>query len=409
MLSRLLGLIPARLDRAAKGGQGEHTPLVAADRIEDHPLELADIAGKGVVGKQGIEFPGRRDPAPVQLCSGLVEEMVDQQGDVLAALAQGRQGDMVGFQPVIEVLAEALALLQIIAVAQGGDRYACVGGSGLVGAEGIVLALLQKPQQLDLGFETEVADLVEEEGSARRLFDQPLAFAVGPGKGPAAVAEEGVGEKMVIHPGDVQGDKIAFAAAQIMEGAGDQLLARAGLAGDQHRQGRRGDGLDILKDAAHGRAVGDDGGEAFGMFQARGDQVLPEFDVLVAHLAQLQRPGHQCDQAGVVDGLDRIIKGPRLDGLDHPFHLIDRGDDDDRDVGKIPHDQFEQLLPRQVRHHHVEDDDRKGLFRQHSHGLAAVLTAAHIVDPLGDQGVAGTAQKVFLVIDEEHRPFGIEC
>ena len=53
--------------------------------------------------------------------------------------------------------------------------------------------------------------------------------------------------------------KVPLAArAQVVEGAGDELLARAGLAADEDGGVGGGDGLDLLEDPAQGGALADD-------------------------------------------------------------------------------------------------------------------------------------------------------
>ena len=53
--------------------------------------------------------------------------------------------------------------------------------------------------------------------------------------------------------------KVRLAArAQLVQGAGDELLARAGLAADEHGGVGGGDGLDLLEDPAQGGALADD-------------------------------------------------------------------------------------------------------------------------------------------------------
>ena len=404
-------LLPGGIEGAAESLEREHAALVAADGVEDHALQFADIAGKVMVGEQGIELPRRGDPAFAEPGRSLKEKMVDQQGDILAALPQRRQSDMMRFEAVIEVLAKSLVFLQIIHIAERGHYNPGIGRFGHISSEGIILAFLEQAQQFDLGFDAEVADLVEEERAASRLLDQSLAVALGAGERPLAMTEEGIGKEMIVDAGHVDGDKLAGAAAQIVQGAGDQLLAGASLAGDEHGQRRGGDGLDVLKDAAHGRAVGDDGGEFFRMFKPRREQVLLQLDILLAHLTQLQRAHYHRDQPGIIHRFDHIIKSTRLDGADHPFDFIDGGDDDDRDVGIVANDKSQQFLTRELGHHHVKDDDGAGRLRQDLQGHAALLASSDIGDPFGDEGITGAAQELLFVVDEQHRPFRIggEC
>ncbi len=95
-----------------------------------------------------------------------LEEVGDEQGDVLFALAERRDLDRHDVQPVEEVLAEAalLDLLLQVAVGRGDDAH--VHGDQLAAADPLDLARLDRAEQLRLGLRAQVADLVEEEGAA---------------------------------------------------------------------------------------------------------------------------------------------------------------------------------------------------------------------------------------------------
>jgi len=75
----------------------------------------------------------------------------------------------------------------------------------------------------------------------RSPFDQAGAIGIGAGKGPSDVAEQGVRKNIVVEAGDVDGHELSRAAAQPMDGPGDQFLAGAGLTADRNRLEGRGD------------------------------------------------------------------------------------------------------------------------------------------------------------------------
>src|SRR5262249_51609183 len=105
----------------------------------------------------------------------------------------------------------------------------------------------------------DVADLIEEERPLVSQLEAADLLRDGAGEGALFVAEQlalqqagGDGSAVELDEGAV------LAGAQLMEGAGDELLAGAGLATDQHGGIRRGDGFDRLQHPAQGGVRADD-------------------------------------------------------------------------------------------------------------------------------------------------------
>ena len=112
----------------------------------------------------------------------------------------------------------------------------------LVAAEALEVLLLQHAQHLALCQRRHVADFVEEQRAAVALLELADAAAVGPGEGALLVAEQLALQQGLRDGGAVDGqERPGGAAAVLVEGAGDQFLARAALAGDaaRSRPGRR--------------------------------------------------------------------------------------------------------------------------------------------------------------------------
>ena len=79
----------------------------------------------------------------------------------------------------------------------------------------------------------QLADLVEEERPSVRLEEEALAVGVGIGEGAFDMTEELALDQRGRQRGAVDGDKgTARAPAVVVNGACDQLLARAALAAD---------------------------------------------------------------------------------------------------------------------------------------------------------------------------------
>ena len=193
----------------------------------------------------------------------LLDEIVDQDGNVLAPLAERGQADRDHLQPVVEVAAERARLDRLLQVAIGGREDADVDLDRLVRADAGDLAVFQHPQQLDLRGQGHVAHLVEEHRAAVGVFE--LAHPIGRGVGKRAlhVAEQLALQNVLAQRGAVQGHEgLVLPRAVLVDGLGDQLLAGARLALDQHAGVGRGDAFQPLDHVVHLRAVADDALEA---------------------------------------------------------------------------------------------------------------------------------------------------
>src|SRR5262249_26013608 len=108
------------------------------------------------------------------------EEMPDQIGNVLRALAQRWHQNRKYVQPIEQVVAEPSLLDrgQEAAVRSGNQPH--VDLKRLLAADAVDLAFLDRAQQLDLGGKGQFPDLVEKQRAARRLdelADVPLGRA----------------------------------------------------------------------------------------------------------------------------------------------------------------------------------------------------------------------------------------
>src|SRR4030095_11873610 len=96
--------------------------------------------------------------------------------------------------------------------------------------------LLQRPEELRLQRRGELADLVEEAGSAGGGLEQPAAGRDRSGEGTALVPEQLRLEQRLRQRRAVDDDEgTVGAGAGLVDRAGDQLLAGPRLTLDQHR------------------------------------------------------------------------------------------------------------------------------------------------------------------------------
>ena len=155
-----------------------------------HVLELADVA-RPVVPLQQLQRLARdAGHRLVHLLGVLREEVLGEQRDVLAPLAQRRQHDRDDVEAVVQVLAEPALGDGLGQVLVGGGDDPDVGLQFLEAADAAEAPLLQHAQQLHLHHRAHLADLVEEDGALLGDLEQPLLVAVGAGEGAAHVAEQ---------------------------------------------------------------------------------------------------------------------------------------------------------------------------------------------------------------------------
>ena len=161
-----------------------------------------------------------------------------------SAIAQRREVDRHDVEPIEEILAEAprLDLGLEIAVGRGDDAH--VDAVRLHAADALELALLERAQELHLHLERDLADLVEEQRAAVGELEAAGAVADRAGERAALVAEqlaldEAFGDRRAV---DLDERAVLARRAEVQR-AGDELLARAALAGDEHRGRALGDAV----------------------------------------------------------------------------------------------------------------------------------------------------------------------
>ncbi len=123
-------------------------------------------------------------------------------------------------------------------------------------AQAFVHVVLQEAQQLDLHAQGHVTDLVQEHRAALGGGDTAGVVAHGVGEGARLVAEQlgfeqGFGQRSAVD-GD---ERMAVTRTEVVNGAGQQRLARARLAVDQHAAFAAGDGGQNIEDVRHVRIV----------------------------------------------------------------------------------------------------------------------------------------------------------
>ncbi|VBB43702.1 hypothetical protein TRIP_B310026 [uncultured Desulfatiglans sp.] len=276
----------------------------------DGVFEFTRIARPGVVhqdphGTLRGAFDGQAGLAVLQF-----DEVGDEPGDVLLALAQGRDEDREHLEPVKEILPEG-ALLDLgeeVLVGGGDDPDVDPALAGFPDA--FDFPLLYDPQELHLNERADLGDLVQEDRSPVGLFEAADPVADGPGEGPFDMPEEFAFKERLRERAAVDGNEgHVFPGAVVVDGAGDEFLAGAAFALDEDGGLARRGRLDGREDLLHGVALADDLVEAVGLAEAPGGLLR-----LVASLLELREVRNRLD-----DALDRSLLIP-----DEPGALDDR-------------------------------------------------------------------------------------
>ncbi len=137
----------------------------------------------------------------------------------------------------------------------------------------------------------------------------------------------------------------------LVKGAGDQLLARAALAGHEHRRVAVGDARDQIEEPLHRRALAEERTEAARL----GDRAAERRDLL-AELSLLHRArDDEREQLGL-DGLGDEVVRAGADGPDGGVEARVGRDDDDEDVGADREDPLAKLGAVEGRHPEIGED-----------------------------------------------------
>ena len=167
-------------DAAGGGAEVGEVQLFARGGDEgalNHILQLPDIAGPcvGLEAVQGFRVRGGRH-RQVQLAAFLGQEIVEQRGDVFAALTQWREREWKYVQPEEEVFTKTPLphAFGDVAVSGGDDAYLRMQRLG--SADAFKLLLLQDTEQFDLRLWGEFPDLIEKDGAAMGALETAIVL-----------------------------------------------------------------------------------------------------------------------------------------------------------------------------------------------------------------------------------------
>ena len=160
------------------------------------------------------------------------------QEDIPGAFAKGDSLQVHHCQAVEKIFAEGPFGHHLHQIPPGRGQDPHIHGHGMGASDPVDLTFLQHTKQFHLHMEGHIADLVEENRPAVGLFELArLAAFFRSGKGSALIPEElGLEQIFRNRPAVDRHERLVPAAAGQMDRLGHDLLARAGLPGDQDRK-----------------------------------------------------------------------------------------------------------------------------------------------------------------------------
>ncbi len=234
-----------------------------------HVIQLADVALPGIVEQQlqrGVIEAA--DPLPVALRMRR-QEMRRQQRNIFAAFAQRRQMNLNGVEPEQQILAKAPALHFLIQVGVGRRDHAHIHALGFGRSHALHFAYLQHAQHFGLEIQGHVGDFIQEQRAAVGQFEAAHAIGLGVGESAFDVPEQLAFKNALGQAARVDCDhRLRAARRDGVQRLGDNFLAGARLARNEHVGVRRPDARDHLQHRTHGLRLRDQGRNSVGSQQA---------------------------------------------------------------------------------------------------------------------------------------------
>ena len=207
-------------------------------------------------GAQEIRGEGDRR---LSLRSVVLGEIIKQQRNVADPLAQSGRIERQHIKPVIQVFAEAAGGNFRLEVTVGRGDHPHVDRYRTRGTHRVNGALLQYPQQLNLQFQRQIADFVQEDGATVGQFKSAHPVGNRTGEGALAMAKKFALQQFLWNGSAIDRDEISAGPVGLhMQRACDDLLAGAALTGDQHRRVRHRDNRNDVADGPHRVALADE-------------------------------------------------------------------------------------------------------------------------------------------------------
>ncbi len=304
--------------------------------------------------------------------------MIHERRDVVATLAQRRNRDRNDVEAIEQIFLKLALGDHLPQIAVGRRDDAQVDVLGALGAERLELAFLQDAQQFRLHREAHGADLVEEDRAAVGQREFAFLGRRRARKGAPHVPEElgfeeRLGNRRAVHFDERH---VALGAA-VVNRAGDELFAGAGLAGDEDGALGVGHELGAADDFFH-RAAAPDDPVVTELLVALVDEV----PVLRAEPLMIERAADDDQQLVDLERLLQIIERAELHRLDRAFDGRVGGHHQNLRplaFGRRADQLADQLQAAKLRHDVVDDQHVERALGEQALGLPRARRLHHVV------------------------------
>ncbi len=307
-----------------------HVAPAQNDRALDPVLKFPNVPGPGVLGEHPNRVRREGEGATAAGLPGeLRQERLREGKDVVPPGPQRRDQDLDHGETEIEILSKIPGSDHRLQVAVRGRDQPKIHPPGLGAPHPVELLLLNEPQDLGLQGERQVPDLVQKQGAPLGHLDPPELPGAGPGEGPLLVAEEFVLEERLRDGRAIDGDERPLGAGrELVNRAGQKLLARAAFAEDQDRALAGRHALNLKQRGLEALARADEPGQRHSVLQ-----LLLEKDRSTLQPAAGQGSIDEEEQMVEVDGLGQEIGGALADRPHRVLDRPERGHDDHVGLG----------------------------------------------------------------------------
>ena len=247
----------------------------------------------------------------------------------------------------------------------------------------------------------QIADLVEEQRSARRSVNEPWTLLLSPGEGAWNMSEQGVGEHRFIQAGDVHRNEPTGTIAHLMNRLRQQLFADTALPGYQYRPRAGCYSCHVLEDRSHPITRRDDVGKSLRAIKVLGQHLAPQQTDFLGELSSLHGPSNRRKEATSFEGFHQVVLRTPLHALYRDLHITGRRDHDDRDIRVSPANLAEHLHSGDKGHRYVQSNYGHVSVRQKIEHFPAVRTDQDVGNPRPLEHPLHGFQDERIVIDKQ--------
>ena len=259
-------------------------------------------------------------------------------------------------------------------------------------------AVLQHAQNLRLRLQAHGRDFVEEQRAFVRDFEQALLRSDRAGERSLHVAEERGLEQVGRHrPGIDRNERFVAPRRVQVNGFGDDFLAGAALALQQHGRAAVGDLRHQVENLQHGLALAHDVFKVVALLER-----ALELDVFFFGPPPTHRRAHIGEKFFVVPGLLDEIGRARLHGAHRIFHRAVGGDHDDRQARVVGANLRQNVHAVAAGKRQIEQHEIKGTLADLRQALFAAVRRLNFEAFHFEQRLQRFAN-LGLIVDDEHR------